>query len=95
MKDSKMDYQQLARSILARSLNIPEESIKMSHTIDDLKDIDSVDFAHIVAEIEKVSKKQIPIEDLLTLDSVEKLVNILEKIASFVYFYLNCILYHI
>ncbi|UYZ82984.1 phosphopantetheine-binding protein [Entomomonas sp. E2T0] len=51
----------------------------MSHTIDDLKDIDSVDFAHIVAEIEKVSKKQIPIEDLLTLDSVEKLVNILEK----------------
>ncbi len=79
MKDSKMDYQQLAKSILARSLNIPEDSIKMSHTIDDLKDIDSVDFAHIVAEIEKVSKTQIPIEDLLTLDSVEKLVNILEK----------------
>lgn len=79
MKDSKMDYQQLAKSILARSLNIPEDSIKMSHTIDDLKDIDSVDFAHIVAEIEKVFKTQIPIEDLLTLDSVEKLVNILEK----------------
>lgn len=74
-----MNYQQLAKSILARSLHIPEDSIKISHTIDDLKDIDSVDFAHIVAEIEKVSKKQIPIEELLTLDSVEKLVNILEK----------------
>ncbi|MFD1259953.1 acyl carrier protein [Entomomonas asaccharolytica] len=76
-----MNYQQLAKSILATSLHIPEDSIKMSHTIDDLKDIDSVDFAHIVAEIEKVSKKQIPIEELLTLDSVEKLVNILEKNA--------------
>lgn len=74
-----MNYEQVTKSILSKSLDIPESCIEMSHTISDLKDIDSVQFALIIAETEKVIKKEIPIEQLLTLDSVEKLMDIIKK----------------
>lgn len=74
-----MNYEQLAKSILAKSLNIPENDIKSTHTINDLKDIDSVEFAILVATIEKYTKTPIPIEDLLTIDTVHQIAKILEK----------------
>lgn len=74
-----MNYEQLAKSIIAKSLNIPESDIKSTHTINDLKEIDSVEFATIVATIEKHTHKPLSIEDLLTLDTISQLAKILEK----------------
>lgn len=74
-----MNYEQLAKSILAKSLNIPESDIKSTHTINDLKDIDSVEFAILIATIEKHTKKPIPIEDLLNIDNVRQIAKLLEK----------------
>ncbi len=76
-----MNYEQLAKSILAKSLNIPESDIKSTHTINDLKDIDSVEFAILIATIEKYTKNPIPIEDLLNLDNVHQIAKLLEKNA--------------
>lgn len=69
----------IAKTILSKALSIPVDSISDQASIDQLNHIDSVQFVSIIAGIENHLKKEIEVNDLLELSTVEDLSNLIEK----------------
>lgn len=67
-----------ARTILAKCLFIPEDSIRADADIASLGKIDSLTFELIVLEVENVSGREVDPIQLLEMESVADLARILD-----------------
>ncbi|WP_434778196.1 acyl carrier protein [Neisseria sp. Ec49-e6-T10] len=74
-----MDYLLIAKKILAKHLQVPVEQIKDNDTIEQINQLDSVIFAAIVMDVERLLKKEIDVRQWLSLSSVQDLANIIKN----------------
>ncbi|WP_300728296.1 acyl carrier protein [Pseudomonas sp.] len=74
-----MDYMFEAKKILSGSLFVPIEKIDDDADINAAHEIDSINFALIVVEIEEFLKAEVDPMELLEMRTVRDLANILES----------------
>ncbi len=74
-----MDSLLQAKTIIAQALQTSVDNIANDATIDDVGEMDSVMFAGIVMQVEKLLGKEIDATKWLSLRSVKDLAGIIEK----------------
>ncbi len=73
-----MDFEKI-RELLAKQMDIPEETITMESRLDEDLKADSLDLVELVMDLEQEYGMQIPEEDLPNIHTVGDIVRILNK----------------
>ncbi|SQI42184.1 Phosphopantetheine attachment site [Leminorella richardii] len=75
-----MDYLQQSKTILSNCLSVPVDRIEADSTLEQLKPgLDSVTFASMMMEVERLLKKEVPAAQWLDLETAADLAAILER----------------
>lgn len=69
------------RDIISRTINVTPDLITQSLTIGDIEQWDSMGNMAIIAAIEEQMNIEFPIEDLFELNSVQSLIEEIEKLS--------------
>jgi acyl carrier protein len=74
-KESNMELQQQVRSLISKSLKIPEDTIKMESSFVEDLGADSLDIVELVMALEDEFQIEIPDKDAEAIKSVQDAVN--------------------